>query len=549
MKFGLFNRIKFPLFRKISHPFKTRFGNRGIYIFLGIGVLTALNLWWRFPAYSLKYNGASFLIAYVIAVVTIVFPMLVYESSLGQRTQRAIIRTVDQMNKEWRWYGYWVLILSGIVALYMMVVFVWSILLMGESLNSLFAVSKELPWAKDSASFIMNRCFQNSSNVWSVPSWSVLYFLAFFWIVIPLIAVRGGYTIGAVLKPVFTIGILLLLIVVFRFLGFGIFTLEGGVFGLSWALQPDWSQLGEFSLWVDAFTLAIFGSVLGLGVHVASSSLLPRENDIVNNSMFIIITAFLLIFLTFLASASILGGQALADGRTLNNVAEHFRDVQPEGIGTLLLVFPRAISDVLPDSTTGKALVSFSLFGSFACFVMIFLTMLMNSISSTLRERKGWRRKDTAIFIGFFGMLITFFLAGITNWHWIDDVDRLMIGIGVIFSVLVQCFIPGWLFGTSELRSYVNKHSEIKIGLIWELIVKVFLPVSLIIILVYNFLNIRFNCILTVNNWLHRGIILMFIVSMFIVSMILSKNRRTRKGLDNVKQTVGRVEQKHQSED
>ena len=328
----------------------------------------------------------------------------------------------------------------------------------------------------------------------------------------------------------FFIGLLLLLIVVFRFLWFSIFALEGGVFGLSWALHPDLSQLGNLTLWIDAFTLAIFGAGLGVGLHIASASLLPRENDVANNSLIIVITSFFLLFIMFLATASILGGQALQDGRTLNNVAEHFRDVQPEGLGTFLLVLPRAISDVLPDSTTSKALISISLFGSFACFAMIFITMLLNSIQSILRELKGWGKRDTAIFIGFFGFIITFVLSGITNWHWIDDIDTLILGVGVIFAVLVQCFIPGWLIGTNDLRNYINEHSEIKIRFIWELILKVFLPISLTIILIYNFMNIRFNCFLTYNNWLHRGIILAFVAFMLILSRILSKNRRVLKG-------------------
>ncbi|MCD4657568.1 MAG: hypothetical protein K8S87_08500 [Planctomycetes bacterium] len=529
MKFSLFKHSKFPLFRKVSHPIKTRWANRGIYIFLGVGVTTALNLWWRFPAYSLKYNGGSFLIAYLIAIVLTVLPLLIYESALGQRSQRAMIRTVQQMNKKNSWFGYWVLILSSIVALYMMIVFCWSILFTGESLQSLFKVSKELPWAKDSASFMLSMCYQNASQTWSLPSWGVIYFLVFFWIVIPGIAVRGGHSIGAILKPVFFIGLLLQFVVVIRFLGFGMFTLDGGVFGLSWALHPDWSQLNNFNLWIDAFTLAIFGAGLGLGLHIASASLLPRENDITNNSLFIVITSFFLLFLMFLASASLLGGQALHDGRTLNNVAEHFRDVQPEGIGTFFLVFPRAISDVLPDSTTGKALISFSLFGSFACFTMIFIMMLINSIQSILRELKGWGKRDTAIFIGFFGFIITFVLSGITNWHWIDDIDKLILGIGVIFAVLVQCFIPGWLIGTNDLRNYVNEHSEIKTGFLWELIMKVFLPISLTIIFIYNFLNIRFDSILTSNNWLHRGIILTFVLLMLILSILFARNRKSSR--------------------
>ena len=536
MKFNLFKTNKFPLFRKIGHPIKTRWANRGIFIFLGVGVTTALNLWWRFPAYALKYNGGAFLIAYMVAIVFTVLPLLIYESAMGQRSQRAMIRTLQQMNKKNTWFGYWILVLSCIVTLYMMVVFCWSILFTGESLQSLFTVSKELPWAKDSASFMMSMCFQNGSQTWSLPSWGVMYFLAFFWIVIPGFVVRGGHSIGAILKPVFFIGLLLLLVVVFRFLGFSIFGFEGGAFGLSWALHPDLSQLGNFTLWIDAFTLAIFGAGLGLGLHVASASLLPRENDIANNLLFIVITSFFLLFLMFLATASILGGQALQDGRTLNNVAEHFRDVQPEGIGTFLLVLPRAISDVLPDSTTGKALISFSLFGSFACFTMIFITMLINSIQSILREMKGWGKRDTAIFIGFFGFILTFALSGITNWHWIDDIDMLVLGIGVIFAVLVQCFVPGWLIGTNDLRNYINEHSEIKTGFIWELILKVFLPISLTIILVYNFLNIRFNCFFISNNWIHRGIILTFVSSMLILSIILSKNRRIKKGLGNAKQ-------------
>ena len=145
-KSTVFERLK--LFSRVERVGKIRWASRGTYILVGIAAATGVNLWWRFPSAALKFGGGTFLLAYLTAVLTTGIPLIILESSLGQRSQRAIARTFKAINKRWEWLGWFSTLVSALVALYLMVMLGWTLVMIGQSFNSLFQVAEELPWAK-----------------------------------------------------------------------------------------------------------------------------------------------------------------------------------------------------------------------------------------------------------------------------------------------------------------------------------------------------------------------------------------------------------------
>lgn len=44
----------------------------------------------------------------------------------------------------------------------------------------------------------------------------------------------------------------------------------------------------------------------------------------------------------------------------------------------------------------------------------------------------------------------------------------------------------GWVFGAKKIREYLNETSDIKIGVWWDWLIKVVVPVSLLFVVIYG---------------------------------------------------------------
>ena len=71
----------------------------------------------------------------------------------------------------------------------------------------------------------------------------------------------------------------LLLVLVAALVGWSL-TLKGAGQGVTFYLKPDWSVLGNPSVWTQAFAQIFFTLSLGFGIMIAYASYLPRESDI-----------------------------------------------------------------------------------------------------------------------------------------------------------------------------------------------------------------------------------------------------------------------------
>ena len=53
-------------------------------------------------------------------------------------------------------------------------------------------------------------------------------------------------------------------------------------------------------------------------------------------------------------------------------------------------------------------------------------------------------------------------------------------------SVLGSCLFIGWIYGTGKIKEYVNSLSEFRVGKWWEISIKYFTPILLIVLLGYE---------------------------------------------------------------
>lgn len=70
---------------------KTAWASKSEFIFTGVSLSLGLNNVWRFPYFCYKFNGGSFLTAYLLCLVFFGLPILSMEYALGQLTRRGPI--------------------------------------------------------------------------------------------------------------------------------------------------------------------------------------------------------------------------------------------------------------------------------------------------------------------------------------------------------------------------------------------------------------------------------------------------------------------------
>jgi len=126
-------------------------------------------------------------------------------------------------------------------------------------------------------------------------------------------------------------------------------TLEGAALGLDSLFRPDWSSIGDASVWVAACGQIFFSLSIGFAIMITYASYLPRSGDLTGN-------AFIVGFSN--ASFELLAGIGVfaAIGFLATSAQVGIDEVARDGIG---LVWPSAWSSPSPAPGGGSGRGSF----------------------------------------------------------------------------------------------------------------------------------------------------------------------------------------------
>jgi NSS family neurotransmitter:Na+ symporter len=247
--------------------------------------------------------------------------------------------------------------------------------------------------------------------------------------------------------------------------------------GLRAYVTPDFSQLADTRVWIDAYSQIFFSLSLGFGIMIAYASYLPEKTNISRNA---VITALAdcgyAVFAGF-AVFAVLGFMATSQGKPISEVVT-------QSIGLAFVAYPKAIS-MMPGGR---------LFGAifFLCLTVAGISSsisIFEAFTASVIDKFGTRRKPliTVVAIaGFFGSTIFATQAGL---FWLDIVDHFLTHYGLIVVGLFECIIVGWFFHLPTLRRHINRISSFSLGPWWDLLIKYFVPLMLAVILAGDLVN------------------------------------------------------------
>ncbi|MEM0466755.1 MAG: sodium-dependent transporter [Candidatus Thermoplasmatota archaeon] len=437
--------------------------SRTAFILASIGSAVGLGNVWRFPYICYTYGGGAFLIPYFVALFTAGIPLLILEFSLGHKMGCSAPEAFKKIGKKYEWIGWWTTFIPFLISLYYVVVMAWCFSYM------IYAV--DLRWGNQSSTFFTMYLGDSGGPViLGVSSIPVFLSLIIIWIFIFLILYKGVHRIGKIVLLTVPLPWILLGILTIRGL-----TLPGAIDGLNYYLIPDFSRLGDPSVWLAAYAQVFFSLSLAQGIMITYASFLKKKSDITNNACIVALADAGTSFIAGFAVFSIVGYLAFSQGTTIDALSNNLA-----GPNLTFITYPTAIS-LFPVAAAFfgfifyLALLSFGIDSAFS--------MLEPSISAVSTKWRLSKAKSTALLclFGFCASLLFITSSGI---HWLKLVDHFIAHFGLILVGLLECAIVGWMYKISTLRNHANTTSELQLGCWWDILICYIIPGILIILLI-----------------------------------------------------------------
>jgi SNF family Na+-dependent transporter len=228
---------------------------------LGMAVGTG-NIW-RFPRIAAANGGGSFLVAWVCFLLLWSVPLLLVEFSMGKATRYGTVGAfVKTIGPKFAWMGAWVAFTATAIMFYYSVVAGWTLRFLWAGLAG--QLDNEIPgtlWTS------------YAESGWAVATHAVAMGIGI-WVVSR--GVRGIESAARVLIPA-----LFVLVVV---LAIRAVTLPGSTGGLAYLFTPEWSELGNARIWLEALTQNAWDTGAGWGLALTYAIYMRRNEDTALNS-------------------------------------------------------------------------------------------------------------------------------------------------------------------------------------------------------------------------------------------------------------------------
>ncbi len=446
---------------------REQWDNRMAFILAAIGSAIGLGNIWRFPYVCYQNGGGAFLIVYILALLTTGIPLLILEFGLGHKMEGASPLAFGKIKKKFEWFG-WVPVLIGfMIVSYYYVIMAYCIRYGIASISQAYAADPSGYFFKETLG-ITSGPFEFGGFTKQFWVLALGLFVSWIWIVFAIW--KGAKTVSKVVY--FTVLVPWLLLIVFVIRGV---TLPGAMDGLAFYLTPDFSKLLDLQVWLAAYTQIFFSLSVGFGIMIAYSSFLPRKMDLVNNAFIIGFADALTAFVGGLAVFGGLGYHAHITGKSISELSDI------AGPGLAFVTYPAIISN-LPLAP---------MFG--VLFFLMLLTLAIDSafsmvegLTASIIDKWGFSHLKANLTVSITAFLIGLVFCTGAGLFWLDILDHFMNYLALGISVLGSCLFIGWIYGAGKIKEYVNSLSEFRVGKWWEISIKYFTPILLVVLLGYE---------------------------------------------------------------
>ena len=439
---------------------REQWGSKLGFILAAAGSAIGLGNIWKFPYVAGANGGAAFVLIYILFVLVLGLPIMIAELVIGRHTGKDPVGAFKAIagGTKWELVGY-LGVLSGFFILsFYSIVGGWTIGYIVKSVMGEVTAIHDVATAQSVFTAF-------SGN----PVLMILYHFLFTatCMIIVVKGIRNGIERWSkVLMP-------LLFVILLVLIGKGL-SMEGGMEGLKFFLQPDFSKLTASSV-ISALGQSFFSLSLGMGAMITYGSYLSRHDKILHSALYIV---FLDTFIAILAGLAIFP-------------AVFAMHMSPgEGPGLIFHIIPAVFGNM-----------SYGIVFAVLFFMLLLIAALTSGISllevtvAYIIDERGWSRRKavyvfgTAIFVlGIpaalsFGVMkdVTVFF-GNTFFDFMDKLtSNYMLPIGGFF--IAVCL--GWKYGLENTIHELDPDTKIiSLKELWAFTIKFISPLLLLLMFI-----------------------------------------------------------------
>lgn len=419
---------------------------------------------WRFPRIvannSGDNGGLQFLLVWILFLGLWSLPVILIEYSVGRFTRKAPVKSFRLLLGPWSlWCGGWMVTVVIFIASYYSVVVGWCFYYLFHS------IFYHLPESTEESSSIWNEL--QGHNWLPIALMLLSLLLAGFSVTR---AVTSIERVNNVMMP------LLLLVLLVSF--YWSLTLKYASHGITYLFTPDWAQLKNLRLWVDAASQNAWDTGAGSGLLLTYATYMSRQNSVVKLGILLPVCNNLISLLSAITLYSTVFSTKIEEGVNQTEIARLLREDGYANTGLTFLWMP-----VLYERLGIPGRVLSSLF--FLCLSLGGVSSLVAMIElpvHTLEEMRVPRK---------FGLPLVFlvlFCLGIPSALDLDILvnQDFVWAFGQVLAGVVLISLP-IRYGASKFRDeLVNQFGleDWKLPRIWDFIINFIDPVIAIALLV-----------------------------------------------------------------
>ena len=437
---------------------------RSGFIFAAVGSAIGLGNIWRFPYVAYENGGGAFLLPYLIALVTAGLPLLFLDYIVGHKYRRSAPLSYKQISPKAEVIGWWQVMVCLFIGAYYASVLAWA--------ASYVYFSFGQKWQADPENFFTNQYLQSSTAGLSLDIIPHLFFpiVAMWMIVLTILLLgikRGIEWSNKVFIPLLMVLFLILVVQAVR--------LPGAMSGLDAFFTPNWHAMTNYKVWLAAYGHIFFSLSVGFGIMVTYASYLGKKANLTASGLVVGLANSSFELLAGIGVFAALGFMAQVQGVPV-------ADVVKGGIGLAFIVFPKLISS-LGDGGDWFGFLFFS------CLVFAGITSLVSVMEvaiSAIADKTGCQRKTAVLSVGGGTAVVsTLLFSTASAMTLVDIMDHFVNNIGVVLGALMSIILVGWIIRhkMNEFTQHVNAVSSIKLGKLWQVLLMVVTPLSLIVAL------------------------------------------------------------------
>ena len=399
------------------------------------------------------------MIPYIVSLFLLGISFVLVEYAVGYRFKKSLAQILYFIKDKLEPVAWFVLLVVFLITTYYICVVGWDLIYIVLSFTK--------AWGANPDVFFSNNVLQATDSISGIftivpavlASVFVVWFIA--WFIIKRDLNDGIGRVSKILLP-------LLCIIVVIIVAFSL-TLPGASIGYTQIFTPDWSALTNLNVWLAAFGQIVFSLSLGMAIALTYASYLPEGSKLVDNALIVAFSNSGFEVFNSIGIFSILGFMALSSGIPFNELVT-------EGTGLAFVVFPQVFNIM-----GSAAYIIGPLF--FLCILFAGITSaiaLLEGVCYSISEKFLIERKKTATVVCIVGFLISTIFATGAGSMILGVFDTFLNNFALLFAVLLECIIFGWVYKFDDLIETLNENSRIKVGRTWKVVIKYILPICIV---------------------------------------------------------------------